>query len=109
MKNQTHSRLSAVLIFATVTLITLAPGAAQAREHSGRFTGSRNGTIDREVTRTSGKVDQSTTYTSPSGKVSTRDATRSKDATTGTITGSSSTNLASGKTAGSSFSSEKTD
>ena len=108
MKNRSHSRLFALLTFSAVTLISLAPSDVSAREHSGRFTGSRNGTVDREVTRTPGQVDKSTTYTSPKGKVSTRDATRTKDATTGTVTGSSSTNLANGKTASSEFTSEKT-
>jgi len=109
MKNHPRSSFVPVFVFAAATFISLLPVDALARERSTHGTGPRNGTVDREVTRKPGKVDKSTTYTSPKGKISTRESERSKDAATGTGTGSSSTNLANGKTASSSFTSEKTD
>ncbi len=110
MKIQTRlPRFFTLSAFVFSTLVSLAPLDGLARERSGRFTGARNGTVDRNVTRTPGKVDTSTTYTSPKGKVSTREATRTRDAATGTINGSSQTTLANGKTASGEFTSEKTD
>src|SRR6185312_587460 len=98
----------AAAAFAVVIFGSLAPTGAFARQHSGRFSGARNGTLDREVTRSPGHVEKTSTYTSPKGKVSTRDASRTTDPTTGNITGSSHTTLADGKTASSTMSSEKT-
>ena len=109
MKNHCRFPIPAVFAVATVAFISLLPVDALARERSTHAAGPRNGTVDREVTRKPGKVDKSTTFTSPKGKVSTRESTRSKDSETGTVTGASSTNLANGKTASSSFTSEKTD
>jgi len=109
MKIRLISPSSTAFLFAATALVFLCPANGSARERSGHANAPRNGTVDREVTRTPGKVDRSTTYTSPQGKVSTRESTRTKDAATGTINGSSSTTLANGKTADSRFTSEKTD
>ena len=109
MKNKLYARLFTTTALALVTLGSLTPLDARARQHSGRFSGARDGTLDREVTRTPGTVDKSATYTSPTGKVSTRESTRTVDPTTGKVSESSTTKLADGKTASSSLTSEKTD
>jgi hypothetical protein len=106
----TTSRFPTIVaaVFAVVILGSFAPTIAFARQHSGRFSGARKGTLDREVTRSPGHVEKTSTYTSPKGKVSTRETNRTTDPTTGNITGSSHTTLADGKTANSTMSSEKT-
>ena len=108
MKTTTRFSLLTTAAFALVAFGTLAPVDALARQHSGRFSGARDGTVDRQVTRTPDHVDKSTTYTSPTGKVSTRESTRVTDPATGNVTGSSHTTLADGKTASSTLTSDKT-
>jgi hypothetical protein len=107
----TNSRFPtiAAALCASAIFGLLTPTHSFARQHSGRFSGGRNGTLNREVKRSPGHVEKNSTYTSPKGKVSTRETTRTTDPTTGNITGSSHTTLANGKTASSSMSSQKTD
>lgn len=107
----TSSRFStiAAAFCASAIFGLLTPTHSFARQHSGRFSGNRNGTLHREVKRSPGHVEKTSTYTSPKGKVSTRESIRATDPTTGNITGSSHTTLANGKTASSSLSSQKTD
>lgn len=106
----TTSRFPAIAAaaFAVAILGSLAPANTFARQHSGRFSGMRNGTLDRTVTRSPGHVQKTSTYTSPTGKVSTRESSRTKDPTTGNITASSHTTLADGKTASTTMTSAKT-
>jgi hypothetical protein len=109
MKNKNSSRSLAAAATALIAFGLLSPLAAQARERSTQTTGPRGGTLDTQVTRTPGNFAKASTYTSPSGKVSTRNAARTYNPATGAASGSASTTLANGKTASSSFSSVKTD
>jgi hypothetical protein len=109
MNNKMSFPSLATTALALIAFSLLSPVAAEARERSSQTTGPRGGTLDRDVDRTAGEVDKSATYTSPSGKVSTRNATRTTDRATGKVTGSATTTLANGKTASSSFTSVKTD
>ena len=93
--------------FATLALVQ--PSTLSAREHTGETTDDRGATLDRDVQRDDGTVEKTAKYTSPSGQVSTRTATRTLDKSTGTVTGSAKTTLANGKTASSNFTSVKTD
>ncbi|MEO6994914.1 MAG: hypothetical protein ABI273_15000 [Lacunisphaera sp.] len=98
----------AATAFAVAMLGSLAPTNALARQHNGRFSGKRNGTLATQVTRSPDHVEKTSTYTSPTGKVSTRESSRTTDPTTGNITGSSHTTLADGKTASTTMTSDKT-
>src|SRR5450432_1164083 len=65
MKNQIPSRFLATSALALAAFASLVPLNALAAQRSGKFTGARNGTLERDVTRQPGSVEKSSTYTSP--------------------------------------------